>query len=413
MAESDYRVEKTDSGYSVSGPILDRLGDRLWEASELGSDRIMLEPQDSRKSMVPNKDGSGWSPIDIFADFVFGMHHRSWSGVVAVDTGTGVKKIFFSDGEIVFAAANVIDDRLGEIIYRQGMLTLDQLTDCSVQVSRTRKFGQLLLSNNIFNNVQLWDALKAQVREIVRSIFTVEQVYFEMVKGRNSAPTEVVFTEGTREFLEVSYGYGCMFRDFVSRIGPECMVEVLEFEKIRTVYQEGTFIGDFVGMMKASRYVRDLLLASKLTNANTYAALMSLVHMGVCTISPLDEGRGHRDRGHLAKFRSKLDVYSIVLTEVHKAFAAAKQPFPVSDVRKLVRSVDSDQVSSILLNKNGEITRGSVERMFSQCQSTHGRSGYYTIRLDCLIQFLLQLTGDNLPWEAAKEIREHYRKLIL
>jgi hypothetical protein len=412
MSGIDYRVSRTTSGLSVSGPAVDTNGSAGWHATELGHRRILLETEDSRKMMDPDKDGNGWSPIDIFADFVFGMHHRSWTGVVAVDNGSGVRKIYFSNGEIVFAASNVIDDRLGEIIYRQGTLTLDQLTDCSVQVSRTRKFGQILLQSGIFNNVQLWEALRAQVREIVQSIFTVEQVYFEMVRGPNKAPTEVVFTEGTRDFLESTYGYGCMFRDFASRIGPECQLEVVEFDRVRSSFKEGTFAGDFIRMAQSAGSVDELLRASKLTETNTLASLMAFIHLGMCTITPAEESKIHRDRAHLAKLKSKLDIYEIMLAEVQKAFGQARQVFPVADIRRLIRSVDSDRVSSFLLGRGGEITRDSVDRMFSQCQSTHGRTNYFTLRMDCLIQFLLQLTGDTLPYEVAKEIRGHYRKLI-
>src|SRR5690606_26109535 len=99
------------------------------------------------------------------------------------------------NGDIVFAASNVIDDRLGEVIYRQAKITLDELTTSAALVSKKQKFGQVLLNNRVFTNRHLWDALKCQVAEIIRSVFMVSDVYVELKEGKGLAPTEVIFED--------------------------------------------------------------------------------------------------------------------------------------------------------------------------------------------------------------------------
>ncbi len=413
MVDSLYLVEKTSNGLTVAGPLADRNDGKPWRAVEVGADRLLLEHEDSKRPMLKNNEGLGNVPIEAFADIILGLHCGAWSGVVSVDTGKGVKKLFFSEGEIVFAASNLIDDRLGEIIYRQEMLTLDQLTMCSAQVTRSKKFGQVLLQSRIFNNLQLWDALRAQVQEIVRSIFAFDSVYFELAKGRGLAPTELSFATGTKNVLVESIGYGHMFRAFAGRLSPTTVIEIMDYDKVRSVYGAETFIGDFVLMIRSAKSFGELLSVSKLTKINTAAVLMSLVHLGVCAIDSAAEEVAQRDWAHLAKLKLRIDIYAIILADVQKSFAAAQLPFPAADIRRLVRVVDSDLMSSLLLNRNGEITRLSVECMVSQCRSGSDRSGYFISLIDSLIRFVLQVAGDNLPSDAAKRARDHYRNLSL
>jgi len=413
MASKDYNVGFDSGSLNISGPLIEKDSHADWSVREFGPGRMLLQSQEATKFMPETKDGNAWCPVDAFTDFIFGIHHRSWSGIVVVDTGAGVKKLYFSEGEIVFAATNVIDDRLGEILYRKGMLSLDHLMGTSVQVSRDKKFGQVLLSRGIFSNLQLWDALKCQVRELVRSVFMSENVYFEMHRENGTAPTQVVFTEGSHEFLESCYGYGCMYRDFVNRLGPESEIKIVDPANLKTKISAGTFLSDIVGMVGNSGKIADLLKTSKLLEVNTLAALMLLVNQGVCSITPMGESQVHADRANLSKLRAKLDIYSFMLSEVQKSFVSHEKILPVGDLRGMAKRLDDDLISTIFLNKKGQITQGSVERIFSQCKSTHSRADYFLIRVDCLIQFLLQLTLDHLPYSTAKSVRQHYKRLVL
>src|SRR5690606_3773150 len=117
-----------------------------------------------------------------------------------------------------FARSNIIDDRLGEVIYRWDAISLDQLAESAVKVTRVRKFGQVLLTSGIFSTVDLWNALKMQVRDIVRSIFLVPRVYVEIEGASRPAPSEVVFPEGTSTLIHESYSFGCMLREFIERL---------------------------------------------------------------------------------------------------------------------------------------------------------------------------------------------------
>ncbi|MEZ4741985.1 MAG: hypothetical protein R3B45_06020 [Bdellovibrionota bacterium] len=317
---SGYSVDSSSGILKISGPSIENAESGDWSIREFGVGRFLLQSNELTKQMPISNDGNAWCSIDTFTDFIFGVHHRKWSGTIVVDTGFGIKRVYFLDGEIVFAGTNVMDDRLGEVLYRKGLLTIDQLMDTSVKVSREKKFGQVLLASGVFSNLQLWDALKCQVRELVRSIFMSEYVYFEMLRDNAPAPTQVVFTEGSYSFLESCHGYGCMYRDFVARLQQDTEVQVINPEYVKLEVGEGNFIADLIGMIEKSKNIEDILRTSKLLELNTLAALMLLVNRGICSISPSEDSQLHSDKLHLKKLQNKLDIYSFMLSEVRKAF---------------------------------------------------------------------------------------------
>ncbi|MFM9785948.1 hypothetical protein, partial [Streptomyces scabiei] len=70
----------------------------------------------------------------VFKDFFLGLSASGFSGLLSVDTGYGIKRIFLEHGAVVFAGSNIIDDRLGEVMFREAKITLDALTDSATQV---------------------------------------------------------------------------------------------------------------------------------------------------------------------------------------------------------------------------------------------------------------------------------------
>lgn len=398
---------------SIRGTVFKSTGEQPWQARQVDAERVLLTTSRAAESLFANGTDQGMfrCSTDALLDFLLGIHHRRWSGVVAIDTGFGAKKIFFSDGEVVFAGSSVIDDRLGEVIYRESMISLDQLTESAAQVDRDHKFGQVLLTGNIFTNGDLYRALRLQVREILRSIFMVENVFAELRSGRGLAPTEVVFEEGSRDVLDESYGYGCVYRDFLSRLREESHVEIVAGQDI-SMYPEGTFKGDLLKLISESGALRSILDSSKLMDMYSIASLANLVNEGVCQILPTVPNERFQHSSELAPLKNKIDMYLQLLVSVRKAFGDEGKSMPLEELRKFARSLNSSGFVSLFLNANGEISRDCVNVLFSQCRANKRRVEYYSIRIDSLVQFMLQVAGDMLNFKTAKGIRSQYRDML-
>jgi hypothetical protein len=218
MSQSDLQTRLTPEGLLiVGGSDGDGLGQSVdaWRVTKLANRRLLVFADKSAENPSAAYGVANCSS-EMLYDLLFGLNHRRWSGMVVVDVGFAKKKLYFSGGECVFAASDLMDDRLGEVIYREAIISMEQLANFAVQVDRKTKFGQVLLKSGEFNNTDLWNALKYQVRDVFFSVFLAERSYLEVYP--NSAPVEIAFEEGTESLLETAFSYGSQFRAFKSRI---------------------------------------------------------------------------------------------------------------------------------------------------------------------------------------------------
>lgn len=408
--EAGLTVTVQNDGLVVQGTQVAEAGASKWIATALDDRRILLVT-DEAKLLQAKASGVASCDAAVFKDFILGLFNAGWSGMLSVDTGYGIKRVYFSRGQIVFAASNIMDDRLGEVIYREAKISLDELTNSAAQVTKSRKFGQVLISSSIFTNVQLWQALKLQVKQILRSLFMVDRVYMEMQSGTGLAPTEVVFPETVTELVNESYSYGCAFREFLGKLRQESQVQLLvPKDKIPTEFQPGTFVGDLLELIAAQGGVQELLNASKLIDVYTVAALFHLVNLGLCRVTP-DTDELRRTTPEMAPLKAKIDAYAYVQQQVRKAFTEASKEFPVGDCRAFAASLNPEGFPSLFLDAQAGLSRDCVSGIYSQCSANVARVHYFTVRIESLIQFLLQVAGDNLEFKAAGKIRQEYRSV--
>ncbi len=407
-------LNQTESGVLVTGSEFSPDAGNQWSVERLDEKRVLLTVAEGRLGVNQAKDALkavASLSVDSFREFFLGLVSAKWSGALHVDTGYGLKKVYLTKGEIVFAASSVIDDRLGEVIYREAKISLDELTDTAAQVTKARKFGQVLLANGRVTNMELWNALKLQVTQILRSLFMAERVFFEMQEGAGLAPTEVVFEEPTLELVSECVSFGAAYRAFLRSLRSESTVSLLHGrEQLAQTFRPGTFVGDLLDLVETCPYVQDLLNTSKLIDNYTLSALLNLVNLGVCKVTPEMEPE-RKAQPWLAPLKARLDGYAYVLSAVRKAFADGKKEFPVTDLAQFASRVNPDGFPSVFVDAAGELCRPSVATMLVQCATNASRVAYFTVRVEALIQFLMQIAGDNLDFQVAKKIRQEYRAI--
>jgi curved DNA-binding protein CbpA len=95
-------------------------------------------------------------------------------------TGTAIfsrdkeeRKVYFRDGDVLFASSNLHDDRLGEFLLRKGKITQAQFDKSSEVVIKTgKKLGAVLFEMGALSSVDLVSHVKLQVREIILHVFS-------------------------------------------------------------------------------------------------------------------------------------------------------------------------------------------------------------------------------------------------
>jgi hypothetical protein len=100
------------------------------------------------------------------------LHSSAKSGFLFFQHESCEKAVYLHRGEVVFAASNQTVDRLGECLLRTGAITLDQHGEARRAYAPPMRFGKVLVERGHLTPRELWNGVKAQVEEIVRSLFS-------------------------------------------------------------------------------------------------------------------------------------------------------------------------------------------------------------------------------------------------
>lgn len=121
------------------------------------------------------------------------LNRKRATGTLSVSTPNFTKKIYMVKGDAVFASSTYEDDRLGEMLLKAGKITVEQY-DKSVEILRATKKrqGAILVELGYLTPKDLFWGVKFQVREIIYSLFQVEDGEYEFIEG--DVPTNEVIT---------------------------------------------------------------------------------------------------------------------------------------------------------------------------------------------------------------------------
>jgi hypothetical protein len=103
------------------------------------------------------------------------------TGVLTLVRGGVRKSVFTKAGRVVFASSNLPNDRLGEILLREGKITVEEYELSIKAISKGKRQGKALVEMGALTPKALWEGVQFQVREIVYPLFTWEEgsLHFE------------------------------------------------------------------------------------------------------------------------------------------------------------------------------------------------------------------------------------------
>ena len=99
-------------------------------------------------------------------------------GILSLVSGGARKALYFSAGRIVFASSNLPNDRLGEILIREGKITVEEYDASIKAISKGKRQGKALVELGALSPKDLWEGVQFQVKEIVYSIFQWDEGTF-------------------------------------------------------------------------------------------------------------------------------------------------------------------------------------------------------------------------------------------
>ena len=94
------------------------------------------------------------------------------TGTVTFSRETGIKKVNFQNGDVIFASSNLDNDRLEDFLLRSNKLTRAQF-DASTELTKKtgKKLGAILIELGFISPQDLVAGFKEQVKKIILSLF--------------------------------------------------------------------------------------------------------------------------------------------------------------------------------------------------------------------------------------------------
>jgi hypothetical protein len=152
----------------------------------------------------------------VLCDVLSFVGHTGWRGEFLVhDTDEGISRsIFFEDGSVIAAQSTAMNERLGEVLYRYGVLTRPQVTasgDASADGSL--RFGEAAVKLQFLTREHLFAHMGRQTEEIVYGMLLASRGVFYFLEGfdekelswRQPLSISALIREGIRRMHETKY----------------------------------------------------------------------------------------------------------------------------------------------------------------------------------------------------------------
>jgi curved DNA-binding protein CbpA len=122
------------------------------------------------------------------------LNRNRKTGTLSLSTPLCTKNIYLKEGDVVFASSTYEDDRLGEMLLKANKITVEQY-DKSVEIlksSKDKRQGAILVELGYLMPKDLFWGVKFQVKEIIHSMFLIEEGEYAFMEG--DLPAQEVIT---------------------------------------------------------------------------------------------------------------------------------------------------------------------------------------------------------------------------
>jgi hypothetical protein len=204
------------------------------------------------------------------------------TGILSLVSGGARKALYVKDGRVVFASSNLPNDRLGEILIREGKITVEEYDESIKAISKGKRQGKVLVEMGALSPKDLWEGVQFQVREVVYSIFLWDdgQFHFE----ESSLPE--------KERITVDLDIGDLILVGIRRIDANGAIEVrfpegdvlLERQGESTPESLEPYERHVLGLVDGERSVLEICRESEIGDNETLKVLYALQSCGLVKV---------------------------------------------------------------------------------------------------------------------------------
>jgi len=200
------------------------------------------------------------------------------------DEGTH-RVLAMDQGALKHASSNHPDDRLGQVLYRNGVLSRAQLDDLLREIGPEKRLGQLLLDNHVLKQEELFAQLQKQVEQVFYSALLIRKGHYVFCIPDDSAEPPVhtvhlaingLLMEGVQRIDEMA-----LFRE---RIPHDELCPVVQTQATRMSLDGHAQL--VLTFADGQRTVEEISRESGLGLFNTVKALYGMLQQGGVVLKP-------------------------------------------------------------------------------------------------------------------------------
>jgi hypothetical protein len=307
------------------------------------------------------------------------------TGILSMVSGGARKAIFVRNGRVVFGSSNLPNDRLGEILIRDGKITAEEYEASVKAIARGKRQGKVLVEMGAISPKDLWEGVQFQVREIVLSVFPWEDGQFHFEESSLPEKERITVDLDIGELVLIGMRRTDASGPLQSRY-PEGM---LVFERaedppegILESYEEHV-----LGLVDGERSVLEICHDSEIGDNETMKVLYALQSTGIL------RAKGRKVRALDQDFVPEDTLYSVISSFNHKYALVFRHmvrevgPIAENVFEKYLgglRETRKDVFGGIRLQKDGTLDPVVMERNLNRIGEEERR----TVLVDALNELL-------------------------
>lgn len=168
----------------IKDPEIKTYGEVVWSSNGRSRTRIGITNIGRLKGLLQDFN---------LADTIIGLQRSKKTGILKIECGDILKKVYIQNGDLIFSASNQKDDWLGDLLLREGKISADQYDHSVSEMAKTKqRQGTVLVKLGYLKPHELPVVVKHQVEEIILDLFIIE--YGKFVFEEVPLPTEEVIT---------------------------------------------------------------------------------------------------------------------------------------------------------------------------------------------------------------------------
>jgi hypothetical protein len=301
-------------------------------------------------------------------DVVSLVAQASWKGELIVMSGATTRNVYFDSGQVVNAHSTAEGERLGEVLYRYGVLTQEQVEQTAKAVTSELRFGEAAVKLGFLTREKLFQLMARQTEEVVYAVLLVSDGMFYVLDNydesrlasRLNLSVSSLLMEGVRRMDETRY--------FRERIPSDQHVPARVPARAAPTEEQLLVVWDAID---GNRSIAEICRAVGQGEFEVTQALFQMLQAGIVAVNAprptgkvalvarfnqamalllqhVDQaGRGHEIREQLSSFATGAGVYDVLFQGAGPAEDGTVNPDRITEnVAMLVGPAESEAMLS-------------------------------------------------------------------